>query len=227
MTRSRLARIFWLGAAALLVVVALVAIVALLRGELTETDGEILATLGALFLAGAAGLAGLALVDSDRYAAIGWTSAALAPIEFGILTYWIWSGLSGETLQKIGLTTLLVVIGQLGIVTQLLLLVGRRLLPLVVVTAALLTTAVTGTLVAIWTEPDDTSWAKVLAVLWILATLCWLLLPVLQRYSQAGAPIEDRVLDELDGIELVATRANSGVDVRLARGERLVLRRRS
>ena len=227
MTRARILRVFWLGAAALLVAAALIAIVALLRGELTETDGEILLTLGALFLAGAVGLAGLALAESGRYAPLGWTAAALAPVEFGILTYWIWSDLSGDDLSRVGLTTILLVLGQLALVTHLLLLTGRKLLPLVGLTSLLLALAIGGTITAIWTEPDDTSWAKVLAVLWILAGLCWFLLPVLQRYTAAGAPPGDRILAELDGVELVASRSLDGVDVRLARGERLVLRRRA
>jgi hypothetical protein len=226
-TRSRLARTFWLGAAALLVAAALVAIVALLRGELTDTDAHILLTLGALFLTGGIAIAGLALVDSHRYPGVGWAAAALAPVEFAVLTYWIWSGSEGDdVVTRAGTTTLLLVAGQLAIVTQLMLLAGRRLLPLVIVTEVLVTAAVGGTIVALWTEPDDTTWAKLLAAAWILAALCWFLLPVLQRYTVAGTSKEDRVLGALDGVELVATRSNIGIDVRLARGERLLLRRR-
>jgi hypothetical protein len=226
-TRARILRVFWLGAAALLVAAALIAIVALLRGELTETDGEILLTLGALFLAGAAGLAGLALAESGRYTPLGWSVAALAPAEFGILAYWIWSDLSGDDLSRVGLTTILLVLGQLALVTHLLLLTARRLLPLVALTAVLLSLAVGGTIAAIWAEPDDLGWAKWLAVTWILAGLCWFLLPVLQRYTAAGARPAERVLGELDGVELVATRARDAIEVRLARGERLLLRRRA
>jgi hypothetical protein len=212
----------------LLVAAALVAIVALLRGELTDTDAHILLTLGALFVTGAGAIVGLALVDSDRYARVGWAAAAIAPVEFTLLTYWIWGGSDGDdALAKIGTTTLLVVAGQLAIVTQLLLVSSRRLLPLVFLTDALVTAAVGGTIAAIWTEPDSTGYAKVLAATWILAALCWFLLPVLQRYTAAGAGTADRVLGELEGIELVATRAHEGIDVRLARGERLLLRRRA
>lgn len=227
MTRGRLARTFWLGAAALLVVAALVAIVALLRGELTETDAHILLTLGALFVTGATGLAGLALVDADRYSALGWTVAALAPVEFATLAYWIWSGSEGDdALSKIGTTALLLVAGQVAIVTQLLLLANRRLLPLAIATDVLIGAAIGGAIVAIWTEPDNTTWAKLLAAAWILAALGWFLLPVLQRYT-AATGTDDRVLDQLDGVELVATRSHVGLDVRLARGERLILRRRT
>ena len=227
MTRGRLARTFWLGAAALLVAAALVAIVALLRGQLTNTDAHLLLTLGALFVTGATALAGLALADSDRYAAVGWVAAAAAPVEFAVLAYWIWSGSEGDdTLSKLGTTTLLLIAGQLAVVTQLLLLSNRRLLGLVLVTDALIASAVAGTVTAIWTEPDDTTWAKLLAASWIVAALGWFLLPVLQRYTAARAMSTERVLGELGDVELVATRAQDGIDVRLARGERLLLRRR-
>jgi hypothetical protein len=225
---TRLARIFWLGAAALLVAAALVAIVALLRGELTETDGRILLTLGALFLVGATGLAGLALADRDRYSELGWAVAVLASVEFGILAIWIWSDLPGETRDRLALTAVLAVVGQLAVATQLLLLSKPRLLPLVAATAVAVTAAAGGTVAAIWTEPEDTAWAKVLAVLWILAGLGWFLLPVLQRLMAAGAATEERVVAELDGVELVASRsALEGIAVEApARGEHLVLRRR-
>jgi hypothetical protein len=228
--RIRLVRTFWLGAAGLLVAAALVAIVALLRGELTNTDAHILLTLGALFVTGATALAGLALADSGRYPIVGLVAAALAPVEFAILTYWIWSGSEGDdAITKTGTTTLLLVVGQIAIVTQLLLFTSRRLLPLVVATDVLVTAAVLGTIVAMWTEPDETGYAKVLAATWILAALGWFLLPVLQRFTAAGELAGDRVLGELDGVELVATRAapGDGIDVRLRRGERLLLRRRS
>ncbi len=53
-----LRRGFWIGAAGLLGLAALISIVALVRGEFTETDGKILATLGAAFLAGSLALSG-------------------------------------------------------------------------------------------------------------------------------------------------------------------------
>ena len=63
MTRVRLRRILWIGAAAILVAAALVAATAVLRGGFSETDGKILVTLGALLYAGGTALAGLALGD--------------------------------------------------------------------------------------------------------------------------------------------------------------------
>ncbi len=66
MRRAPLARLFWIGAAALLGVAALVAIAAVVRGEVTETDGRILASLGSALLAGGCLLSGLALKESGR-----------------------------------------------------------------------------------------------------------------------------------------------------------------
>jgi hypothetical protein len=66
-----------------------------------------------------------------------------------------------------------------------------------------------------------------IAVLWILAGLAYLLVPVLQRFTATAASTADRVLATLDDVELVATRSGSGLAFDLAPGERLTLRRRS
>ena len=63
---------------------------------------------------------------------------------------------------------------------------------------------------------------------WILGFLGWLLVPVLQRFTAAGASASgSRVLAVLDGVELVASRESlDGVQIEApAAGERLVLRR--
>lgn len=60
MTRRRLTRVFWLGAAAILVVAAPISLVAVLRGKFSQTDGRILDTLASLLYCGGAGLGGLA-----------------------------------------------------------------------------------------------------------------------------------------------------------------------
>jgi hypothetical protein len=48
----RIGRLFWLGAAVLLCIAALVAIVAVLTGEFGETQRRILGTVGLLFACG-------------------------------------------------------------------------------------------------------------------------------------------------------------------------------
>ena len=80
----------------------------------------------------------------------------------------------------------------------------------------------------IWTEPEGDALTKALAVLWILAALAYFLVPILQRFSAVGAEEATvRVLAELDGVELVASRARlDGVAVEPpGPGEHLILRR--
>ena len=65
-----------------------------------------------------------------------------------------------------------------------------------------------------------------LAVIWILTGATYLLVPVLERFrgAQSSDP-EARVLAALDDVQLVLTRSNEGLEVVLAPGERLALRR--
>jgi hypothetical protein len=62
-TKLRLKRIFWMGAAAIVVAAALVALAAVVKGDFSDTDGRILVTLAALLYTGGAAICGLALVD--------------------------------------------------------------------------------------------------------------------------------------------------------------------
>jgi hypothetical protein len=226
-SRARLRRILWIGAAALLVAAALVAIAALLRGEFSDTDADVLVTLGATFLCGTTGLAGLAL--GERRPRLGPAVALLAPVELALLVLPMWQGDPSDTTVRLALTSLVATIAQLAAVTQLLLLRGTRLLWLAALTWLAIGGASVLTIGGIWTSPDSDGFVKTVAVLWILAALGCLLLPVLQRLTAAGeAARDDRVLASLDDVELVATRTGGGVAVepRLAPGERLVLRRR-
>jgi hypothetical protein len=81
--------------------------------------------------------------------------------------------------------------------------------------------------VAIWEEDPSDVLAKVLAALWILAALTYFLVPVLERFLAPSAETGERVLARLDDIELVATRSSNGTEIKLAAGERVVLRRRT
>ena len=59
MTRARVTRISWIGAAAILVVAAAIAITTIVGGCVSDTDGKLQLTLGMLLLAGATAFAGL------------------------------------------------------------------------------------------------------------------------------------------------------------------------
>ena len=202
-------RLFWTSAAALLGVAALVAIVALVRGEFTDTDGKILATLGITLAAGSACLAGLALLDRGDFVPLGWIAIATGIGSYVVILWQVWSDFHDD---EPWVTALLL----LGVV--LLAAVGRLLLrrkSLEPVYAAHLVLSAFATAVTVWIIWDDGSppdwWAKVLGTIWILAGLTWALVPVLGRTS--GPPSER-----------VVGRGPGRVEVELADGETLVVR---
>lgn len=232
MTRLRLARIFWMGAAAILVAAALVALAAVLRGDFSDTDGRILMTLAVLLFTGSAALAGLALVDRGPARALGWTVVAAAPGCLALELWGIWKfafdGEGGENATKLAWSAVLVLLAGLIAVTGQLLARRPALVGLAAVAGLLAALAAALSVLGMWTEPSGDGFVKALSALWILAALAYFLVPVLQRFTTAGAAASEvRVLASLGDVELVATRArDGGIDARLAPGERLLLRRR-
>lgn len=226
MPRNRLVRLFWMGAAALLVVAALVALAALLRGRFTETDGRILLTLGALFLAGSVGIAGIALVERRALAWLGRATVGSAPVWFALMATAIWS----ESLEKWAGTAVVLLVAELVLTTNVLMLRDRRFRPLVAATAVALGLTTSLFLVVVWTETDSSGLARAVGTSAILTGLGYFLTPVLQRWSAVGEGTADlRVLAALGDVELVASREQvEGVVVtaKPAAGERLFLRRR-
>lgn len=233
LTRRRLTRVFWLGAAAILVAAALISLVAILKGGFSETDARILGTLGSLLYTGAAALGGLALVDRGPVRALGWAVVGLAGVAFVLLALAIWAvwGEDADWPSRLATSGALYLLAGLVAVTGLLLTTRPALQRLALVAGALTTVAVSLTLVPMWrdTEPGSTL-AKAMGATWILATLAFCLAPVLQRWSAVGETESgDRVLAALDDVELVATREPGDglvVTERPRGGKRLVLRRR-
>jgi hypothetical protein len=89
-TRVRLSRIFWIGAAAILIAAALVALVAVLRGDFSDTDGRILGTLAVLLYTGGALLSGLGLVEQKRASWLAWAVVAVAPVTLVLVLRAVW-----------------------------------------------------------------------------------------------------------------------------------------
>jgi len=226
-TRRRLARTFWIGAAAALVVAALIAVAAVLRGDFSETDGRILGTLAALLLASGTLTSGLVLVDRDD-ALLGRVAVVAAPVGFALLAYAIWDFVfdGGGDAWRYGWTGVVVLVATLIAVTARLLAESTSLTPLAMLAGILAGLAATLSTYAIWDGSDSETMGKGLAVLWILTGVCYLLVPVFERFrgAQASEP-EARVLATLDDVQLVLTRSSDGLDVVLAPGERLALRR--
>jgi hypothetical protein len=203
-------RLFWIGAAALLGVAALIAIVALVRGELTETDGKILLTLGLTLGAGATALAGLALLDRRDWAPLGSLAVATGVGGYAVIAFSIWKEPAHEESTLTALLLLAVVL--LAAVGRLLL---RRaaLLPLLLAHLVLSAFATAGTVWLIWDDGPSPAgwWEKLLSAVWILAGLAWALVPVLGRTARAGG-------------ERVVGRGPGRVEIELVEGETLVVR---
>jgi len=223
---QRLARVFWISAAAGLVVAALIALAAVVRGDFSDTDGRILGTLAALLLAGGTLISGLVLIDRDN-ALLGRVAVVLSPLGFAFLAYAIWDFVfdGGQDQWRWGWAGALILIASLIAVTARLLAESPSFTPLAVVTGILGSAAAAVSIYAIWNHESDTI-GKALAVLWILTGVCYFLIPVLERFRAETPDPEVRVLASLDGVELVLTRSRNGLEVVLAPGERLALRRR-
>lgn len=230
MTRGRLSRILWIGAAAILVAAALVALVAVVRGDFSENDGRILLTLAAVLYAGGTGLAGLALADRGRIR-LGRLIAVAAPVCLALVLWGIWSlafdGADDYDATRSAWSAALVLLVGLIAATSLLLARGGAPTILAHLAAVLATIAAALSVVGIWTEPDNDRYVQAVAVVWILTALAYFLVPVLQRFTTAGRESAVRTLGHLDGVELVAAREPiEGIPVEPpARGENLVLRR--
>ncbi len=233
MRRLGLARVFWTGAAAILVAAALVALLAVLKGRLSDTDGRILISLAVLLYSGGTALAGLALVERDRARVLGLATVAAVAAGLPVMLWGVWAFVfdgGSETPSKTAWSTAIALVALLIATTGALLARSPRLLLLSVGAGALAGLAAALSIVGIWTEPDADGFVKALAALWILAVLGYFLVPVLGRWSSAGGDETDvRVVAVLGDVEVVATRGTrdvAGVEVCLRPGERAVLRPR-
>jgi hypothetical protein len=168
-TKLRLARIFWMGAAAIVVAAALVALAAVVKGDFSDTDGRILITLAALLYTGGAAICGLALVDRNRARLLGWIVAGAAPVCLALVVWAIWSfafdGGGNETADKLAWSAVLALLAGLIATTGLLLARRPGLVRLAAVAGALAGLAVAVSVVGIWAEPDSETFIKALAVL--------------------------------------------------------------
>jgi hypothetical protein len=222
----RYARLFWIGAAGAVVLAALIGISALLRSDFTETDGQILLTLLALLAASGTAVAGLTVAERS-HVTVGWAAVAVGIVSFFFIATATWSNFDVDTLNKIAGTAALALIATLLGTTQLVLHRGEHGWVLLVTWTALLFAFFT-TSAGIWDESSEDGLWKVAGSCWIVGVMGWVLLPVLQRFTAAALVRAGdlRVLAALSDVELVATRSGAGLDVRLERGERLLLRRR-
>jgi len=234
MTRARLSRLFWIGAAALVVVAALIGLTAIVRGRFSDTDLRVMLTLVGSLLAGGTLLAGLALRERTMALATSWVALVAAPTCFALVLYGIWAFRDEDAghATQVGWSGVLVLVAALLAATARLLAVTPALARLATACGALMASAAVATLVALWQRHAGNGFGKLIAALWVLAGVAFFLVPILRRWLSVRAEADDsRLLASLGDVELIATRiAGRGVDVGdpgLAPGEHLVLRRRT
>jgi hypothetical protein len=227
-------RLFWLGAAVLFSIAAVVAIAAVLGGSFGTTQEHILQTCGIAFVCGAATLAGLACVDRGVLVPVGWVTVILGLTSFVTWTAGVWMDTSGDGFWKVA--------GVLGIWTSAALIVTT--LRLFVSAPRLLGSVVPGTwaaavvAAAVGTEMilrDDSGPWKLVVVLIILTALGYALTAALQRFWAAAESADraERLLGTLDGIDVFAVRGDGrsvtigSSRTRLSASEGIVVRPRS
>jgi hypothetical protein len=226
-------RLFWLGAAILFSVAALVAIGAVLGAGFGTTQEHIVLTCGIAFVCGAAVLAGLACLDRGVMRPVGWVAVGLGVASFLAYTGGVWKDSSSDAYWKaagvLGVWTL----AALVVTTLRLFASSPRLLRTIV--PATWATAVLGA--AVGTEmilSDDSGPWKLVVVLVILTALGYALTFVLQRFwAASGTPaVAERLVGTLGNIDVFAV-SGEGRSVtigsrrtRLASSEGIVLRER-
>jgi hypothetical protein len=227
-------RLFWLGAAVLFSVAALVAISAVLGSGLGETQDRILATCGIAFVCGAATLAGFACLDRGVIRSIGWLAVVLGVASFAVWTGAAWKNAPGSGYWKFAGVLGTWMLAALVVTTLRLIASSPRLLSTIVPAtwgAAVLAAAVSSEMLL---TSDSGPW-KLAVVLVILTALGYALTPALQRYwAAAETPLDtERLLGTLGDIDVFAVRGEGrsvtigSSRMRLASSEGIVLRERS
>ena len=224
-TRRPSARFAWGAAAVIAVAAALVALFSIVRGDFSETDGRIIGTLALVLYAGGAAFAGLAVVE--RGPRLGWALIAGAGLSFLLVLPAIWGTFdeSGDSDWELGLGVLVTLFAGLLWATAWLVARGVTAARLVLATAILAGLAALFSDLALAFDDRFDGWGKLLAALWILAVLAYVLTPLVSRLTPPPHTT-GRVLARLDDVELVVT-TDGGLEPELRPGERLVLRRRA
>ncbi|MFL5942253.1 MAG: hypothetical protein ACJ75L_03170 [Gaiellaceae bacterium] len=225
-------RLFWLGAAVLFSIAALVAIAAVLGGDFGDTQARILATCGIAFVCGGATLAGFACLDRGVIRPAARVTAVLGLAAFAVWTGAAWQEDAGTPYWKLagvlGIWTLT------GLVVTTLRLIASS--PRLLATVVPATWAFTGLAAVLSTEmvlaEEGGAWQLVL-VLVILTALGYALTPALQRFWAASeTPAAERLLGTLGDIDVFAVRGDGqsvtigSTRARLASSEGIVLRER-
>jgi len=227
-------RLFWLGAAILFSIAALVAIAAVLGGDFGETQQRILETCGIAFVCGAATLAGFACLDRGVIRPVAWAAIALGVASFAVWAGADWMDAPGKRYWKLASVLGVWLLAALIATTLRLIASSARILGTIVpatwATAVLAAAVATEMIIA----EDSGPWKFVLVLL-ILTALGYGLTPALQRFWAAaeGPAVAERLLGTLGNIDVFAVRGEArsvtigSSRTRLASSEGIVLRERT
>jgi hypothetical protein len=224
-----LRRIFFLGAAALASVAALVAIGAVLNGDFGETEGKIFATLAATFVAGSSAVAGIALLAREASRPLAYAGVFLAVGGYVLWAEQIWAEHDSDGYWKLLILILTWTLAVLLVSTNRLLIHSERLArTLYPATAAVTGAAALVATVMLLREEGD-GW-QLFAVLLILAVLGEVLAPILDRYAATAEAPAERLLGTVGGASVFAVRGLArtvrlnGSQVQLRDDEGIVVR---
>jgi len=208
-----LRRIVLQGAAALAGAAALLAIAVVLRGDFGETEEKLFATLAATFVAGAAAMAGIALLARQASRPVAYAGIVLAVGGYVLWVEQIWAGHDSDGYWKLLLLVLTWTLATLVVATNRLMLRSARLIgTLYPATAAAAVLAALTTTAMLWREEAD-GW-QLFAVLLILTLLGEVLAPILERADTTGGDdAAERLLARVGGVEIVAVRGEPGAVV--------------
>jgi hypothetical protein len=228
-----LRRAFLLGAATIVSVAALVAVVTVLNGSFGETEGKIFSTLATTFVAGSMLIAGLACLGRGFSPPLSAAGIGLAIVGFLLWSAQIWGGYNSDGYWRLlGILTAWSVALLIMNTTRLMVSspkLVKRLYPLTSIGAALAAFVVSVMLI----RQQGDGW-QLFAVLLILTLLGETLAPILERYSTAQDRPAERVLGIVGGVEVLAVPSRGSRAVRigadtieLAADESVLVRERS
>jgi hypothetical protein len=230
----RIRRLFWLGAAILFAIAALIAIAAVLRGDLGETEWRVLATCAIAFVTGSTALAGLACLERGLARPAGAGAIVLGLASFAVWAGAVWSGSDRSAFWKLAGVLAAWTVAAL-VSTTLTLIANARRVPVWIVRGTIGAACLAAVVGSVMIPAESGDGWQLLAVLVILTVLGYLVTPILQRFSAAGETQEaaERLLGTVAGVDVVAVRGDGRSvqigerAVRVNSGERIVLRPRT
>lgn len=226
-------RLFWLGAAILFSLAALIAIVAVVAGHFGGTEWRILATCGFAFVCGSVTLAGVACLDREIVRPAAWAAIALGVAAFALWTGGLWAHAQGMAYFRAAGLVGVWLLAALIVTTSRLIASSPRVLRTVVpgTWSAITAAALLASGMILWKTGHP--W-KIELVLVIVTALGYALIPALQRFwTSAEAAVSERLLGTVGNIDVFAVRGEGrsvtigSTSAKLASSEGIVLRERT